>query len=257
MKTYIKKITPDEAARLMLQNDGNRPLSQGHVKKLASQMKDGKWLVNGETIVISDEGKLLDGQHRLAAVIEAGVEVEFLIVEGLSVAVFATLNTGKVRQASDVLAIAGYKCTTNLGAAVKFVIMMRMGSGRRVTNSIPHSTVLEALKDEPGIEDSLDKCRHVRIISPSRLAACHYLFAQKNEAEANRFVTEILEGTGLQKGDPVLTLRNKLIADSSARTKEPASVILAMCVKTWNARRRGASQLLLRFLPDEKFPQVV
>src|SRR5690606_5321337 len=81
-KTAPEKIvlTPDTAVRLLERNTLNRPLSDQHVKRIASQISAGKWRFNGDTIKLSECGDVLDGQHRLWAVIEAKKPVETLIV---------------------------------------------------------------------------------------------------------------------------------------------------------------------------------
>ena len=83
MKKIIAKlvsVTPDYAATLLEKNTTNRNISQITVKRYAQAMASGEWMQNGQTITIAEDGTILDGQHRLWAVIESGITITFLIV---------------------------------------------------------------------------------------------------------------------------------------------------------------------------------
>lgn len=66
----VETITPELAADLLSRNMKNRPVSQQRVRKYMAAMVAGKWLLNGEAIKISIDGRLIDGQHRLKAIIQ-------------------------------------------------------------------------------------------------------------------------------------------------------------------------------------------
>lgn len=75
IKTNIKaetvEINPREALRNTFQD--NRRTYNDNIRKYAKQMKDGKWRLNGEPIIVDDQGCCVNGYHRLSACIEAGV----------------------------------------------------------------------------------------------------------------------------------------------------------------------------------------
>src|SRR4051794_37109554 len=86
-------VTPEMAMRLLDANKLNRPLTSGHAERIAQQIIQGKWRFNGDTIKISEDGDVLDGQHRLFAIIEAKIAVETIIVYGIKRDAFATIDT--------------------------------------------------------------------------------------------------------------------------------------------------------------------
>lgn len=98
IKTNIKaetvEINPREALRNTFQD---------------KQMKDGKWRLNGEPIIVDDQGCCVNGYHRLSACIEAGVPFRTLLVTGVPHETWTTVDTGKVRSAGDVFQIDGIK----------------------------------------------------------------------------------------------------------------------------------------------------
>jgi hypothetical protein len=75
---YMMEIGPTEAEELLKKNVRNRPVRRSTVIKYASDMKNGLFEpLNGQTIVVHRDGTLIDGQHRMSAVVESGVVLTF------------------------------------------------------------------------------------------------------------------------------------------------------------------------------------
>jgi len=70
------EVTPSMAARWLEGNTHNRPVNNGHVERLASEMKAGRWRLTHQGVAFSPGGRLLDGQHRLWAIVMADVPVK-------------------------------------------------------------------------------------------------------------------------------------------------------------------------------------
>ncbi len=87
----------------------------------AEAMRRGDWLVTHQGIAFDTNGVLVDGQHRLAAIIEADLPVEVTVFTDVEPDTFDVLDTGKRRNAADVLAIEGEKSTATLAAMVRTV----------------------------------------------------------------------------------------------------------------------------------------
>lgn len=104
------------AADYLLNNIDNRKKTREHIRFLSEQMLNGQWKVTGDSIKIAKSGRILDGQHRLSAIIECGIPQEMLVIDGLDEDVFSVLDTGKNRSAADVLSIKGFKHYTHLAA---------------------------------------------------------------------------------------------------------------------------------------------
>ena len=59
IKTAVEKITPEKAKEYLRANTNNyRKLSRATVKKYAEDMKNGKWELNGESIVFSESWRI-------------------------------------------------------------------------------------------------------------------------------------------------------------------------------------------------------
>ena len=73
----------------------NRKVDDNLVDRYAHQMKKGLWDVNGEGIIIAESGRLLNGQHRLHAVIKSGKTIQSVVIYGVEEEAFKTIDTGK------------------------------------------------------------------------------------------------------------------------------------------------------------------
>lgn len=79
-KLYLVTITPEMADRIIEHcNLRNRKVRQNKVLEFAGYMTEGKWQLR-EQIIISENGELIDGQHRILAVAEADHPIAFLLM---------------------------------------------------------------------------------------------------------------------------------------------------------------------------------
>ena len=100
-------FTPEDAKRMLERNiDGNRRVKDYVVAKYAKDMREGRWKddVSGQ-IIVSDTGKLLDGQHRLIAVMLSGIPRAFDVKTGVPESAFAYIDNGSSRTVADFIGI--------------------------------------------------------------------------------------------------------------------------------------------------------
>lgn len=100
----IENITPEKAQKLLKKNTINRALSKHYVANYTHQMVLGLWRL-GEPIYIDLHGNLINGQHRLNAVVKSGKTIQFLVVYNMPTDAFQWLDEGKKRSGADVLSI--------------------------------------------------------------------------------------------------------------------------------------------------------
>jgi hypothetical protein len=82
VRNRVVTITPARAAELLAANSTNRPLSRAVVHGFAEAMRRGEWMVTHQGIAFDVHGVLVDGQHRLAAIIDADQSVELTVFTG-------------------------------------------------------------------------------------------------------------------------------------------------------------------------------
>lgn len=75
--SYINRIlvTPQIATDLLATQTRNRPLSDAQVSAFAEIMRAGRWSDSNDLICVTAGGVLINGQHRLSAVVKSGVSV--------------------------------------------------------------------------------------------------------------------------------------------------------------------------------------
>jgi hypothetical protein len=124
MKVTIKKISPKEAEMLLFEHNpyNYRKINFSTVKIYAKDMKDGNWKENGETIKFDFNGNLIDGQHRLQAIVESGITIELIIVEGLDPNVADTIDIGRKRTIEQYLKWADKAYTAGATSIVQQVL---------------------------------------------------------------------------------------------------------------------------------------
>jgi len=88
----VETIGPARAEEYLAANRGNRNIVQSHVAALARDIRNGQWMFNAQPICFSRSGRLLNGQHRLSAVLEADQPIEVLVMRGLPERAFETYD---------------------------------------------------------------------------------------------------------------------------------------------------------------------
>lgn len=108
ISVYLLRVTPELAAEMLTRNsEGQRTISKLAVHRYAGDMTTEDWLFNGAPILMSNEHKLLDGQHRLSAIVESKEPQLLLVVHGLSASTMMTIDANRTRSFGDVLRIQG------------------------------------------------------------------------------------------------------------------------------------------------------
>lgn len=106
MQISVETITPEKAQEILDKNIKiNRKVRSHSVEVYAQMMKQGNWQLTHQGIAISDNGELLDGQHRLMAIIKSGVTLEMMVARGLHDQKFNVFDRGIKRNDADVLGI--------------------------------------------------------------------------------------------------------------------------------------------------------
>jgi len=242
-------MTPPLAAELLRRNPDNRIVRDHTVERYASDMKAGRWDgFNGESIKISDDGLLNDGQNRCHAVIEANMSVPMVIGFGFARKSRETLDQGEKRTAGNYLQMAGYADTNNTSAIAKLLIAYERNNGTMLgsRNGITHTEITARVRADGAIHDSLRYCVNCKasprgMITLSAIAFCHYVFADLDEADANDFILQVLTGEGLKRKMPAYAVRQRLLSDSRGSKLSGSAKVakIEIVMRGWNSFRLG------------------
>lgn len=264
----VMNVTPSMAAALLANNPNNRNISSIVTGKYAADMRAGRWCFNGTPVVITNTHRLLDGQHRLTAIVETGISqqmVVFCVDNKEADDVFGSIDIGKKRGLSDTMKILGAENTTTLASAVALLncyIGDRMLGG---TAKVTQAELLSTFEAHPDLAASANATQGeirtlLSIAPPSAVAFTHYLFGLIDRKQRDTFFASLSTGANLAPGDVVLLLRNTLQRArhvNGIRGGKTRVWVTALIIKAWNAFVKGDAAALLRWSSSEAFPRAV
>lgn len=234
-------ISPKQAAEYLEMNDQNRNLREKLVAKLVGAIKRGEWLETGDPIKFNGE-RLIDGQHRLAAIARAGRRVPVWVARGVPSEAQEVVDTGAARTPGDMLALRGYS-NVNVVAAIARLVWLYRTAGSIVPENnwiLPtHQQLLQTVEDESILEERaawatrFHKQDRALQIGGSLGGALRHLFAElASEEDAQGFFDELLAPRNTTS--PPALLRQRLLR-ASPHTPITRTMRAALIVKAWNA----------------------
>ena len=266
----IEEITPEVAKQWLGVNHRNRRLSNPTVTRLAGVILRGEWMEDcTDAIGLDTDDGVINGQHRLNAVIEADRAVRALVLRNVNPDVIKIIDQGMHRTFAQLLDMNGHDYPTIIAGAVDWIYKMT-NDFERSTPTAQRATVpqlLDIFNEHPNIANSLEPAhsawQKTRADRPM-LTAYHYAFASVDPDAADVFFEQLATGIGVGADTPVYTLRERYIAEQSKADgkKEAKYVLAAWLVKAWEATRRGETmtQRQLRWTKSgpraEAFPKV-
>jgi hypothetical protein len=247
MDISIETITPAIAAKMLEANTGNRPLTKAIVERYTSDIKSGNWANDGSPIRFARCGRLLDGQHRLNAVVNAGVAIDAVVMRGLDDDAFKTMDTGKARGGADILGIAGYKNFAVASAiANAWINYNRSGNPgyKGGADKVRNAEILEVYEANPEIAEASSFYagnKWIRSHLTTSMMGVLYVAACKRGERGImlRFFNELINPTTLAIGTPIMPLRDRLLEDKGARDKMTKAMQGAYLFKAYRAYRDG------------------
>jgi len=211
-------VTPDMAREWLLFNTGNRKIQKNHIDIIKRDILNGNWMMNAQPICFTDDPenpqsneppRLLNGQHRLHAIIAADVPIEIPIATGIPDAAFATFDTHAKRTVRRM----GVRVDDRvLAAAAKLKWKEDNGFPLTGTGNPPSAAeILQTLDANPGLVNGFSRSRRKAMTEiGSSGVMTYFIFRVKNEhAEwGEEFLDGLEYGANLDKGNPILNLRN-------------------------------------------------
>jgi len=248
---YTINVTPELAKLWLGLNPRNRPLAEANVLEYKKRMRNREWVLNGQALIFSSDGLLLDGQHRLAAVVRYGKPVKFDVRFGVDPTAFSTLDDGSRRKAADVLAIENIPNYSNAASAIGYINGLLMNTKSRHMSRhkrMSNQKVLEWYQNHPEIADFVllglkwyDAS--ARILSASKFAAYAYVFSLVDAEKAMKFLNQLAFGTNLSLNSSVYHLRNRLLRSKFDKHNRLASATeRALIIKAFNFFVRGQTE---------------
>lgn len=282
VKFVCRTFSDDEITELLDAGGNFREMATAWRDGLLKLMTDGKWDTgNGECLAIGEDGRVVNGQHRLSAAQiyqrETGDKVWFWVATGVRSSSDKSCDQGLNRTLASLLRKDGVHYATQCSAiAMADYRMSRVKNAKdlqpmfqgawknTVRVALPHSyeawkRASAKISEWAAIANDL----HAVGLPRTTLLACiGFQLAKRHELDAKLFFSYLKDGASLNAGDPILLLRERLMADRiTAQAKMPGNTMAALLVKAWVAWKRGESMKTLRWKQvgpmAEKFPSHV
>ncbi len=262
----IVRVTPKIAAEWLNKNTSNRRLDMHRARALAEHMRQGRFYLNGDTIRFAKDGSLIDGQHRLQAVILANLPVELEVRRGLDAFVMPTIDVGVARSMSDVLRIMGHTNTAKLAPSINWANFFASADSAMALNTLHRFKSLTALdqldfiNQHPFIIDAVLQgskwYEKFRQLTPTLMMGQYYHAHSIDPEAAMDFFSGLASGANMDENDPRMALRRRLILRAGSLRKEALPNIAVIHIYAWNAWRDGRTLKRLIYTPGDTVPRM-
>lgn len=201
------EVTPEAAQRWLSEQapGSNRGLRKSAVSSLAQQIRAGTFHTCYQPIIFNGK-RLLDGQHRLAAVVEAGKSIHALVLREVPTEAMSVLDTGISRRPADIFSLHQVVSASTAAALSAWLIRLIDGVSRQ--RKIPSNEMLKFYtkhSDEVAWGITLPtaaspKKRNARFMAP-------FIFARRADPEkVEKAAQMFFSDEGLTKGSPLHAL---------------------------------------------------
>jgi hypothetical protein len=278
MKATTETLTAKKAAALLAASDeagaNIRKRTDGYVARLARSMSEGRWEENGETIKISSDGTILDGQHRLAACVLANKSFKTIVVRGVPSVIH--VDMGMKRSAASILK-QQYEGFGNpaVTAALARLLLIERGAGSVISrgNNVwapDNQEILSLIEEDTELMAAAsDRGMSVKhLLRPANAAYIHYKASKAGYPEMADEFLKALSLTDFETGSVMQKIFNRLLKSRMKSGRGAAkggqmsrTTELAFIIKAWNWWFRGENPTKLylnppKFWTQETFPKM-
>tara|TARA_R100000306_G_scaffold62116_1_gene67098 strand:+ start:1780 stop:2631 length:852 start_codon:yes stop_codon:yes gene_type:complete len=249
-ESNVVLVTPDYAMALLEKNDRNRGISKYVLSNYVSDMENDRWQDSASQIQISSEGWLLNGQHRLHAVVQSGRSQYFTITRGLNSETQDVMDLGKTRTVADALSIRGVKNWHMVAASIRLHYGWQTGTpiktfegGRTGRTKAQEIELILKEKDQiPMLGEVMNMAsRSTAAFRPLTGASAGAFLIEATRLPgtweyARNFIEQVTTGERLFDRDPILVLRNRLnkMFFKLEKPRGERAVKLGLIVSAWN-----------------------
>jgi hypothetical protein len=260
LSVELMLIGPDLAAEFLSRQHGNqRGLKRKTLQRISQDLVAGRWKLNGEAIIFDSSGSLVDGQHRLKAVVITKTPITSIVVYGVNPSTYTSIDAGSPRSPYDALKSEGIPNAQSVSSAALLLLQYEQGKTMSShTPTISKMEVQEIVSKNPGLVE-WSRITHGRIsmICRSRVVPvfCGHIMSLVNDNDAKKFFRMLESGENLASGDPILAFRNLMSGQSMSGHSRTTLIRTAHAlIKSWNMWRQGKSCKVLRVTQTEEFP---
>lgn len=251
-----RDVTPEYAAELLDANLNNRSKKLHKIREWAEDMSAGRWRLNGDTICIAKDGRLLDGQNRLRAVELSGVTVRMSFARDVDDDAQQTMDIGAKRNVADALKFRGVEVNGQKADGIAGGMLIWENATATTTRKIAY---IEENVEAVGAAIEASKIAMKELRSQKLFGTAAMILMRIDAEKASEFLRLLGTGEMLARGNPILTLRNKFMQMERINVNHRGVLMdnLALVFKAWNAWREGRQLRVIKFGDSEAFPMPI
>lgn len=232
-------ITPAIAMDMLKHNHKNRRIIRSHVETFARDIVEGRWAQSIEPITFSKTGRLLNGQHRLEAVVLADAPIEALVLRGLEEQAFETYDIQQKKAPMIDDLIGSTTGDRNIIQSATTLYWRRHTKPNLPMTAKPSVGELrQILTEHPDLVEHRLLARRLQTIAKaSAILYSAYLITQEDPELGEKFLGQLEHGNDLGTGHPVLDLRNRLIRNRNQAKGEGNDEVIKWIMAAWKRYR--------------------
>lgn len=202
-REWLEKVHPN-----------NRPASRTRIRAYAADMKAGRWYLSDQPITFDEEDFVVNGRHRLEAIVLSGVVVNFIVVRGIAKGAMLVLDSGKRRTTDEQLKIAGHSWPRGAGATVRRIWQsVEYRTPRALTDSEVEGWLLNNGDSVVFAHKHLAKGRMA--LAPIRAVIARAFLSGKSKARLEKFAQVLTTGLMVPGDEAAIYLRNRILEDTT------------------------------------------
>jgi hypothetical protein len=238
-KFELKEVSPEYAQELLNLSMGNRKISADYVLSLAVAMESGKWISEASEVVLDEDNVLIDGHHRLHAVIAYGKPVTLAFKRGVSTNARNVIDTGRVRAMSDLFKMFRpdeTHVTRRKAALVMCCSLLMPGRKVQLKTLDAYDAWYRQFKDGINmvIETGLNEAMYKQAVAGA------FAFAHKtNPIKVTAFMERVRDGAGLGIGEPAHTIRALIFNPNRYIKNQDRNIFSRKVLQAIHAELRG------------------
>jgi hypothetical protein len=272
LEINIEELYAAGADELLKNQAPNRGRNEKLIRAIISDFLSGLFYFAGDPIRIGRDGKLFDGQHRLHAYkivvhqFDFPEPCPFLVIRGFDPKVFAAADGGKSRtnvQALSTIYNVGQAIPTCnpavlAGAASLVYRWLQAKNGQIPLDSQVPATRLHEMAMIQRFPALLSFSaqygkKGTSKLTPAVAAAAHVILQQRDSVNADEFMSQLVDGIGLQSGDLIRYFRETWLANKMPKTDQARINVLYTVLHTFlrweQGQIKGNSIRLVKILP--------
>jgi len=220
----VRSLTKGECEKSLANKaDLQRNLKTWRQKQLASDLTENKWWFTGAAIVYNQDGRLIDGQHRIGEWLRAGIFPQTVIVRGVRDEAYLSIDNITPKTLADHFKYLGIK-NANSAAAIALLITRYEESttdNLKSASVIPRSRIEETFfRNQDQIQDAIKKSSELRSFIAHSVAASSYVLIAQSFGE--EFTDSFFHGiaTGIHKHNAVRSIHDAIRKDNIKPKKQ-------------------------------------